>query len=236
MIKYNPKIKDLLNFRMQLNKSLPSESNQIKEILNWRKNLLKKTKIKTKLINLNQCEKWKFDKNNNLYHLSGQFFKVQGVKTSGSINREVKSWTQPILTQKHGGVLAFIARVTKNNIVEFLIDAKTEPGDNTDIKLCPSFQATQSNMNRAHGGKLPNFYDIVIKLKRSKLIYSTSHNEEGARFWKKTNLNVIVKLENPYDKRIKGENYKWVTYSQIKKLSLKNNIINPFIKTILFML
>ena len=72
----------------------------------WRKKLLKKTKIKTKLINLNQCEKWKLDKNNNLYHTSGQFFKVKGVRTSGSLNREVNSWTQPILTQKHGGVLA----------------------------------------------------------------------------------------------------------------------------------
>ena len=34
-----------------------------------------------------------------------------------------------------------------------------------DIKLCPSFQATQSNMNKAHGGNLPKFYDIVMKLK-----------------------------------------------------------------------
>ena len=147
----------------------------------------------------------------------------------------MNSWTQPILTQKHGGVLAFISRIVKNK-VEFLIDAKTEPGDDSNIKLCPSFQATQSNMNRAHGGKLPNFYEIVIKLNKAKLIYSTSHNEEGARFWKKSNLNVIVKLNDPYDKRIKGENYKWVNYSQIKKLSLKNNIINPFVKTILFMI
>ena len=211
------------------------EDDDIKDILSWRKKLLKKTKIKTKLINLNECEKWKLDKNNNLYHVSGQFFKVKGVRTSGSFNREVTSWTQPILTQKHGGVLAFIARVIKNK-VEFLVDAKTEPGDDSNIKICPSFQATQSNMNRAHGGRLPNFYDMVINLKKTKLIYSASHNEEGARFWKKSNLNVIVQLQNPFDKRIKGENYKWVNYSQIKRLSLKNNIINPFVKTILFML
>ena len=211
------------------------EDDDIKHILSWRKKLLKKTRIKTKLINLNECEKWKLDKNNNLYHVSGQFFKVKGVRTSGSFNREVTSWTQPILTQKHGGVLAFIARVIKNK-VEFLVDAKTEPGDDSNIKICPSFQATQSNMNRAHGGRLPNFYDIVINLKKAKLIYSASHNEEGARFWKKSNLNVIVQLQNPFDKRIKGENYKWVNYSQIKRLSLKNNIINPFVKTILFML
>ena len=91
-------------------------------------------------------------------------------------------------------------------------------------------------MNKAHGGDLPKFFDIVMKLKNSKLIYAASHNEEGARFWKKTNLNVIVQLNNPKDKRIKGENFKWVSYTQIKKLSLKNNIINPFVKTILFLI
>ena len=236
MIKYYPKISELKKFRKKLQKSLKIEDDKIQKILSWRRKLMKKTKIKTKLINLNQCEKWKLDKNNNLSHESGQFFKVQGVKTSGSFNREVASWTQPILTQKHGGVLAFITRITKDKKVEFLIDAKTEPGDDANIKLCPSFQATQSNMNKAHGGRLPNFYDIVIKLKRSKLIYSASHNEEGARFWKKSNINVIVQINNPLDKRIKGENYKWVSYSQIKKLALKDNIINPYVKTILFMI
>ena len=235
MIKYKPKISELEKFRNILKKSIQHEDDNINKILSWRKKLLKKTKIKTKLINLNECENWKLDKNNNLYHTSGQFFKVKGVRTSGSINREVSSWTQPILTQKHGGVLAFISRIVKDK-VEFLIDAKTEPGDNSNIKLCPSFQATQSNMNRAHGGKLPNFYDIVIKLKNAKLIYSVSHNEEGARFWKKSNLNVIVQIKDPFDKRIKGENYRWVNYSQIKKLALKNNLINPFVKTILFMI
>ncbi len=236
MIKFKPKISELEKFRENLKKSLKIEDRNVFKILSWRDKLKKKTKIKTKLINLNECEKWNLDENSNLYHNSGQFFKVQGVKTTGSLNREVASWTQPILTQKHGGVLAFITRITKDKKVEFLINARTEPGDDSDIKLCPSFQATQSNMNKAHGGNLPKFYEIVMKLKNSKLIYSASHNEEGARFWKKTNLNVIVQLNDPTDKRIKGENYKWVTYTQIKKLSLKNNIINPFVKTILFLI
>ena len=49
-------------------------------------------------------------------------------------------------------------------------------------------------------------------------------------------MNIIVKLKNPNDNRIKGENYMWVNLHQIKKLSLKNNVVNPFVKTILFML
>ena len=88
MIKYKPKISELKKFRNILQKSIPHEDDSINKILLWRKKLLKKTKIKTKLINLNQCEKWKLDKNNNLYHTSGQFFKVKGVRTSGSFNRK----------------------------------------------------------------------------------------------------------------------------------------------------
>lgn len=235
-MKYKNNTKNLINLKKDILRFQDKEKKSIKPLLNWRKKLIKKSKIKTRLINLNECKDWYLDKNNNLHHKSGQFFKVQGVKISGASSREVKSWTQPILTQKHGGILAFICRVTKKNGVQFLLEGKTEPGDNSDVKIASCFQATQSNMNRAHGGKRPKFYDIVVNLKGAKLIYCAAHNEEGARFWKKSNLNVIVQLKNPNDKRIKGPNYKWASFTQIKKLSLKNNIVNPFVKTILFMI
>lgn len=229
-------IKRLNSFRELISANTSKEKKSINDILKWRKKLLKKIKIKTKLINIIQCKDWRIDKNRNIFHKSGQFFKIQAVKITGADKREVKSWSQPIFTQKHGGILAFISRYTKERGVEFLLEAKTEPGDGPDIKIASSFQATQSNMNRAHGGKLPNYYDIVVKQKGAKLIYCAAHNEEGARFWKKSNLNMIVQLNNPYDKRIKGENYRWASLSQIKKISLKDNIVNPFVKTILFMI
>ena len=235
-MKFKRNINTLNLFKKNIDILKNRENSNIKPILDWVKKRQKIIKSKSKLINLNQCEGWFFDKKMNLHHRSGQFFKVKGVKTTGAGDREVKSWTQPILTQKHGGVLAFICRQTKKFGTEFLIDARIEPGDDSIIKISPSFQATQSNMNRAHGGKRPKFYDIVMQQKGAKLIYFTIHNEEGARFWKKSNWNVIVKLNNPYDKRIKGPNYKWASLSQIKKLALKNRYVNPFVKTILFIL
>tara|TARA_B100001029_G_C15028631_1_gene435349 strand:+ start:429 stop:1136 length:708 start_codon:yes stop_codon:yes gene_type:complete len=229
-------LKRLNSFKNEMKKYEYLEETDISTILKWVKDRQKKVKTVSKLINLNQCSDWYFDRNNNLFHKSRQFFRVKGVETKGAAGREVKSWTQPILTQKHGGVLAFISRQTKKFGTQFLIDVKIEPGDDSILKISPSFQATQSNMNRAHGGKRPKFYDIVMKNKGTELIYYTIHNEEGARFWKKSNWNVIVKLNNPYDKRIKGENYKWVSLKQIKKLALKNRYVNPFVKTILFIL
>ncbi len=235
-MRFKKNLKNLIQFKNEMKRIKNFENTDIKPILKWIKERQKKVKSSSKLINLNNCDGWSFDKNSNLYHRSGQFFKVKGVKTKGASGREVQSWTQPILTQKHGGVLAFISRQTKKYGTEFLLEAKIEPGDDSLIKITPSFQATQSNMNRAHGGKLPRFYDIVIKQKGVKLIYYTVHNEEGARFWKKSNWNVIVKLNNPYDRRIKGKNYKWASFAQIKKLSLKDRCVNPFVKTILFIL
>ena len=229
-------IAKLIEFKKEMKKFSYLENNNIAPIVNWKNKLQKKVRTTSKIINLKECNSWYFDKNSNLHHESGQFFKIKGVKTEGATGREVHSWTQPILTQKHGGVLAFISRQTKKFGTEFLLDAKTEPGDDSLIKISPSFQATQSNMNRAHGGKRPKFYDIVIKLKGAELIYYTIHNEEGARFWKKSNWNVIVKLKDPYDKRIKGDNYMWASLSQIKRLALKNRCVNPFVKTILFIL
>tara|TARA_B110000971_G_scaffold43925_1_gene43626 strand:- start:199 stop:906 length:708 start_codon:yes stop_codon:yes gene_type:complete len=226
----------LVNFKQEMAKYAYLESSDIMPILNWVKARQKKIKTISKIINLNECKGWHLDKKNNLYHESKQFFKVKGVETKGAFGREVNSWTQPILTQKHGGVLAFISRQTNKFGTQFLIDAKIEPGDDSIIKISPSFQATQSNMNRAHGGKRPNFYDIVMQNKGAELIYYTIHNEEGARFWKKSNWNVIVRLKNPFDKRVKGSNYKWVSLKQLKKLALRNRCVNPFVKTILFML
>ena len=40
-------------------------------------------------------------------------------------------------------------------------------------------------MNRAHGGKRTELYNLVIKQQGSRIIAKSAHNEEGARFWRK---------------------------------------------------
>ena len=73
-------------------------------------------------------------------------------------------------------------------------------------------------------------------LVNSKLIAVSAHNEEGARFWRKRNENWLVELENPENKLTKKQHFVWANIWQIKKLCLENCIINPYVKTILFMI
>jgi len=229
--KYSQNLK-LLRKKIKISSEI--ETNEINYVLKWLKKRNHKSKMKVKKININKLKDWHIDKGGNLSHKSGQFFGVTGIKILGA-KREVARWDQPILTQKHGGILAILMRERKNKIIEFMLYARREPGD-SNLKLCPSFSATQSNINRAHGGKKTLLTDLIFDRKKTQIISKTIHYEEGARFWKKPNQNLLIKINEKYIKNIKGDEFIWLNLSQIKKLNLIEGVINPFVKTILFMI
>ena len=147
---------NLSQLRKKIIKSQEVENKNIDYILSWLKKRIKEDKTKVKKIHIKKLKDWELDKYGNLQHISKQFFSIRGVSVSNSKNREINSWDQPLLFQKHGGLLAIIVRENKG-VIEFLLKARREPGDgNGELKLCPSFSATQSNMNLAHGGKKLN--------------------------------------------------------------------------------
>lgn len=225
-------LENLENLRNRIEKYKHKSSDNITNILKLRQKIQKKETMKSKLVSIDQLKDWKIDKN--LRHKSNQFFSVEGVKVKKA-KREVKEWDQLIFNQPHGGVLAFLVRETKKYGVEFLLHLRSEPGDK-NIKFCPSFSATKSNMNRAHGGKRTELYELVIKKKGSKLIAISAHNEEGARFWRKRNENWLVEINNPYNKATEKDHFIWANIWQIKRLCMEECVINPFVKTILFMI
>ena len=223
----------LLELRKKISLSQDKENKNINNILKWLRKRNKTNKMRVSKVPVSALKDWHIKKNGNLFHKSGQFFSVEGVKVENAIERETSSWQQPILNQKHGGILAILTRTNKG-IVEFLLFARKEPGDN-NIKLCPSFSATQSNINRAHGGKKTPLSDFVLNNKIN-IIGETIHYEEGARFWKKSNKNVIINVDYKKSLKIKNPDFIWLNFSQIKKLNLKKGVLNPFVKTILFMI
>ena len=225
----------LIKFRKKIDLSKNIENKDISKVIIWLKKRNKKNKMKVQKININNLKDWSVYKNGNILHKSSQFFSIEGVKVSSAFEREIKSWDQPILNQKHGGILAILTRERENGIIEFLLFARREPGDK-NLKLCPSFSATQSNINRAHGGKKTPLSEIVLRKSKKNIIGSTIHYEEGARFWQKPNKNILIKISKIEAQKIKNENFIWLTMSQIKKLNQKKGIINPFVKTILFMI
>jgi hypothetical protein len=75
--------------------------------------------------------------------------------------------------------------------------------------------------------------EVIFAKDGVRTIYRANHNEEGGRFWKKSNENVVVFLDDESVIETSLKMYYWASLSQIKNLALMDNVLNPFVKTIL---
>jgi dTDP-4-dehydro-6-deoxy-alpha-D-glucopyranose 2,3-dehydratase len=220
-------------FRERLAASRAIEPKDPAPILAWREQRRDALRFKADLIGLNEVRDWSRDEGGNVRHKSGQFFGVEGVRIESANAREVASWDQPIYTQPEGGILALLARETAAKGVEFLLYAKAEPGNIGVIQLSPTIQSTWSNIRRAHAGKSPPMVEVLTAETGVRLVYRAEHNEEGGRFWRKSNENIIAFLDDERAIKTDMTMFCWSSLSQIKELALIDNVLSPFVKTIM---
>ena len=219
-------------FRGRLAASAAIESKDTAPILAWREERRQAIRFKAELIGLDEVRDWSRDPQGNVRHKTGQFFGVEGVRIESGSLREVASWDQPIYTQPEGGILGLVARETADRGVQFLLYGKAEPGNIGVLQLAPSVQSTWSNIRRAHGGRPSPMLEVLTATSGVRTVYRAEHNEEGGRFWRKSNENVIVFVE---DERVIESDlamFCWASLGQIKELALVDNVLSPFVKTI----
>jgi dTDP-4-dehydro-6-deoxy-alpha-D-glucopyranose 2,3-dehydratase len=190
--------------------------------------------FKTQLIALREVEKWSIQSDTgNIIHDSGSFFSVIGVRINAGNMREVSSWDQPIMTQKSGGVLALLCKKSDPQI-KFLLQGRVAPGNIDGVQIAPTIQSTWSNFEQAHGGNKPPFAEYVAKEGKGRVVYEADQNEEGGPFWEKVNSTRLILID---EKDIPNEElsnaFVWASLSQIKALSLMDNILSPFVKAII---
>ena len=101
--------------------------------------------------------------------------------------------------------------------VEWLVQAKTEPGNVRGTQLAPTVQATASNQDRVHGGAstrfLDWFRDAPNGITRSDLLAS----EQGWRFLGKQNRNVVVTTD-PRTGPADGDAWRWLDRATVRTL------------------
>jgi oxidase EvaA len=71
-----------------------------------------------------------------------------------------------------------------------------------------------------------------LNAENKKIIVDQLQSEQGARFYKKRNRNIIIEIPST-EKVIVLENYCWLTLGQIKRLLSQNNIINMDTRSVL---
>ncbi len=211
---------------------LSKADSEISHILSWLEEKRKNCAIQAEEVGINGLDKWKVDpKTGIVSHDSGKFFSLIGVKVNGAMNREVSSWTQPMMKQQECGILGLLTKKI-NGIRHYLLYAKYEPGNTHKIQLSPTLQATESNLNLVHGGKKPRFAEYFENGGKGKVHTSVVSVEDGGRFYLKTNRNMIIEVPENEPLDLTDE-YIWVSSAQLKKLLKVDNAVNSLVRSIL---
>jgi len=204
----------------------------ISKVIEWLEEKRKNHHKVVEEIGIKNLDKWKTDpETGNIVHESGKFFQIVGIKVENAKDREVLSWTQPIMKQHECGILG-ILRKKINGVMHYLIWAKFEPGSIVNPQLSPTLQATFSNLSRAHGGKKPRFSEYFENGGKGKVVVNVEHVEDPSRFYLKTNRCMIVEI--PEDEEIDvPEDFIWLTLPQLKKLLKVDNAVNALARAIM---
>ncbi len=204
-----------------------SSVNDTNRILLWLKEQNNKVQVKINKTAFSKLEHWS-TATDKITHNSGKFFSIEGIgiKTNWGGKKE---WHQPIINQPEVGYLGFIAKEF-DGVLHFLMQAKIEPGNVNFVQLSPTLQATRSNYTQVHKGKKPLYLEYFQNAKPQQILLDQLQSEQGARFLKKRNRNIIIKVDEDipvYD------NFVWTTLGQIKRLMHFDNIVNMDARTVI---
>ena len=197
------------------------------DVIKWMKEQNEKVNVKVTKIPFNQLKLWNAGENN-ISHSSGKFFSIVGIDVKTNWGG-VFEWQQPIINQPEVGFLGFITKEF-DGVLHFLMQAKIEPGNINYVQLSPTLQATKSNYTKAHKGNSPLYLEYFQQATPEQILLDQLQSEQGARFLKKRNRNIIIKIDEEipvYD------NFVWLTLGQIKKLMNRDNLVNMDTRTVI---
>lgn len=203
----------------------------VQDVLSWLYSKRHSVQVDIRQIPLNKMEKWFYsEEEGRIKHVSGKFFSIDGIRVHTNYGLK-ETWDQPIINQPEIGFLGILTQM-RNGVLHFLLQAKIEPGNIKVVQLSPTLQATKSNYTRVHKGKTPTFLEYFNGEKEVKVLVDQLQSEQGARFFKKRNRNIIVEI--PENEKIEiPENFIWLTLRQLKVLLSMDNVVNMDTRTVI---
>lgn len=202
--------------------------NSTESLRQWIEQRNKEVQVDVRLIPFKEMTGWYIDEDGGLRHNSGRFFTIQGihVETDYGTNH---SWDQPIINQPEIGYLGILTKEI-NGTLYFLMQAKIEPGNVNCVQISPTLQATKSNYTQVHKGKKPAYLDYFVNVKPDHVLLDQLQSEQGARFLRKRNRNIIIKVDEDVEVL---PDFRWMTLGQIKEFMHTDNMVNMDTRTVL---
>lgn len=196
--------------------------NSNEEIISWFTEQKFKYDLDVERIPMNAVRGWERTETE-IRHQSGRFFSVIACRVEADC-REVFSWTQPLVKAHQQGLIAFVVKEF-NGVLHFLVQAKVESGNFDVVEMAPTVQCLTGSYENAPPGGRPPFVDYVLNAPAERVHFDTLQSEEGGRFYREENRNLIVMAGSDFPADV-PDNYIWMSAGQLKEFIKYNNFVN----------
>jgi oxidase EvaA len=212
-------------FRDALVKSVGGESGALhtmSDVLSWFVSAKSNYAHQQRQVPLSSVDGWRTTPDA-IEHTDGKYFKIVGVNVAAS-NREVTSWTQPLVSPAGLGLSTFVTR-NVDGVLHLLVQARVEAGTLDVAEIAPTVHCLPSNYEGLPAEQRPPYLDYVLAAGRSQIRYEVVQSEEGGRFYHAQNLYQIIEAGDEVSLAV-PENYRWVTAAQLSSLLSLSNYVN----------
>jgi len=202
------------------------------ELQSWITELKATTEVAIERTRIDALPDWEFA-DFGLTHRRRHEFDVDWVNVAIS-NREVSEWNQPILRPNRKSLFAFVTK-SIDGILHFLTQAKFEFGNLDMYEIGPTVQCYLPDDDDIKADTTVPFVKEVLTVGREKVRLDVMQSEEGGRFYKDENRNMVVEVgdEIPLDEPL---NFRWMTLTQIQEFSRFSNNVNIQARSLIAML
>ncbi|MBR2750001.1 MAG: NDP-hexose 2,3-dehydratase family protein [Clostridiales bacterium] len=198
------------------------------EILDWVDKRNKTLTVDIKKIPFPKDGFWYLDETDGcIRNRKNTFFSLSGFRQTEG---DQVMCEQPVIIQDEIGYLGIICKQI-DGVLNFLMQAKVEPGNVNVIQISPTIQATKSNFTQSHGGKAPAYLDFFAHSNEYRIVVDQIQSEQSSRFLKKRNRNIIIDIGDSEIEVL--DSHKWMTLGQIKDLMRIDNLVNMDTRTVL---
>lgn len=224
---------DKLTQNIYLNQLTKYNKDEIKKILNKLAKYIDKQIRDINFIKMKELCSWtinegiiksKYKKN---FQVIGAEISVKG--------REVKRWDQPMIKSEvsnHNVLFYYI----KNNSIYVYVQFKNECGSRQIAEIGPSIQTSNYNTKENHEKYLYDLYELNVINNR----FTVKQSEEGGRFFREENINVLQKISDKQRDQIKetinSNRYYWIELCNIIYLIKSSGPVNMQLRGIIAMM
>ena len=145
--------------------------------------------------------------------------------------REVSKWNQPLFAALGDATFGLICSKS-SGVLEVLVQMKPEIGCFDFIELGPSVQEEYMSISKRDCVAEKFFTAIENK---DNIVIDVMLSEEGGRFYREQNRNVIVQV-NKEEIKYDADRYVWVSIGTLNAMNQINNCLNIQLRNLLMLL